>query len=168
MTDVDGQTFKNILASWTTGITVISVSYNDDWQAFTANSFASVSMDPPLICMNVANRIDSRHYIAHAGHFAISILAEDQLHYGKRFAGYFDNQFENRFDGIECKTTSQSDPILPGSMAWLSCTNEHMINLGENTMFIGRVVEGGWSEAEHAPLLYHNRQWGKFQSIEDK
>lgn len=168
MTDVDGQAFKNILASWTTGITVISVSYNDDWQAFTANSFASVSMNPPLICMNVANRIDSRSYIAHAGHFSISILAEDQLDLGKRFAGYFDDQFSNRFDGIDCETTSLGDPILPNSMAWLSCTVEHMINLGDNTMFIGRVKDGGWSEVDHAPLLYHNRQWGKFQSIEDK
>ena len=167
MTDVDGQTFKNILSSWATGITVITVSSNDDWQAFTANSFASVSIDPPLICMNVANRIDSRNYIAREGHFAINILMDNQLDLGKRFAGYFDDQFENRFDGLKCDTTSYGDPILPNSMAWLSCTVEHMINLGENTMFIGRVKDGNGTE-DHSPLLYYNRQWGNFQSIENK
>lgn len=168
MTDVDGQTFKNILSNWATGITVISVSYLDDWQAFTANSFASVSMDPPMICMNVANRIDSREYIARSGHFAISILTEDQLELGKRFAGFFDDELDNRFDGLDCETTSTGDPILSNSMAWLGCTVEHMINLGENTMFVGRVIEGNWSQGDHTPLLYHNRQWGKFESIENK
>ena len=168
MTDVEGQAFKNILANWTAGITVVSVAMNNDWQAFTANSFASVSMNPPLICMNVANRIDSRLYIAQAGHFSISILSEDQLEIGKRFAGFYDEQLENRFDGIECETTAHGDPILPDSMAWLSCTVEHMINLGENTMFIGRVADGGWSDEAKIPLLYHNRQWGKFVPTEDK
>jgi len=167
MTDVDAQTFKNILSCWTTGITVITVSSNDDWQAFTANSFASVSMDPPLICMNVANRIDSRAYIAREGHFAINILTEDQLDLGKRFAGYFDDQLENRFDGINCETTAFGDPLLPDSMAWLSCTVEHMINLGENTMFIARVKDGSGTDG-NSPLLYFNRQWGNFQSIENK
>lgn len=168
MNDVDSQTFKNILAKWTTGITVISVSYNDDWQAFTANSFASVSMEPPLICMNVANRIDSREYIARSGHFAVSILSETQLDIGKRFAGYFDNELENRFDSLDCDTTSLGDPVFPDAMAWLACTVEHMINLGENTMFIGRVKEGYWATEVQPPLLYHNRQWGNFQSIENK
>lgn len=168
MTDVDGQIFKNILSKWTTGITVISVALGDDWQAFTANSFASVSMNPPMICMNVANRIDSRDYIRQTGHFAISILTEEQLELGKRFAGYFDDQLDNRFDGLNCETTLHGDPILPDSMAWLACTVEHMTNLGENTMFIGRVNDGSWSDKEQVPLLYHNRQWGKFQSTENK
>ena len=168
MTDVDGQAFKNILSCWTTGITVISVNSNDDWQAFTANSFASVSMEPPLICMNVANRIDSRDYIAREGHFAISILAETQLEIGKRFAGFYDDQFENRFDGLDCETTIYGDPVLPDSMAWLACTVEHMLNVGENTMFVGRVRDGKWADNNSTPLLYHNRQWGNFQATENK
>jgi flavin reductase (DIM6/NTAB) family NADH-FMN oxidoreductase RutF len=167
MAEVDEQTFKDILSCWTTGITVITVSSNNDWQAFTANSFASVGMDPPMICMNVANRIDSRHYIAREGHFAINILTENQLELGKRFAGFFDDELINRFDGLKCDTTTYGDPLLPDSMAWLSCTVEHMINLGENTMFIGRVVDGGGTN-DNTPLLYHNRQWGKFQTTENK
>jgi flavin reductase (DIM6/NTAB) family NADH-FMN oxidoreductase RutF len=167
MTDVDGQTFKNILSCWATGITVITVSSNDDWQAFTANSFASVSMNPPMICMNVANRIDSCDYIAREGHFAINILTENQLDLGKRFAGYLDDQLDNRFDGLECDITEYGDPLLSESMAWLSCTVEHMINLGENTMFIGRVKDGSGTDG-NSPLLYHNRQWGKFLTTENK
>lgn len=167
MTDVDEQIFKNVLSCWATGITVITVSSNDDWQAFTANSFASVSVNPPMICMNVANRIDSRDYIAREGHFAINILTNNQLDLGKRFAGYLDDQFDNRFDGLKCDTTEYGDPLLPESMAWLSCTVEHMINLGENTMFIGRVKDGSGTE-DNSPLLYYNRQWGKFQATENK
>jgi 3-hydroxy-9,10-secoandrosta-1,3,5(10)-triene-9,17-dione monooxygenase reductase component len=167
MSSIDGQIFKNLLACWSTGITVISVSRDDEWQAFTANSFASVSMNPPMICMNVANRLDAKEYIENVGHFAISILTSEQLELGKRFAGYYDDKQINRFHGLHCETTLDGDPILPNSMAWLACKVEHTLNLGENTMFVGRVIEGDSTEA-HSPLIYHNRQWGKFQSIENK
>lgn len=167
MSQVDSQTFKNILSCWTAGITVASVSSNQDWQAITVNSFASVSMSPPLICLNVANRLDLRAYIAREGHFAISILSDQQLEIGKRFAGYYDDRLDNRFDGMDCETTAFNDPIIPDAMAWLACALEHLINLGENTMFIGRVQEGGWTD-DKTPLLYHNRQWGGFLASESK
>lgn len=167
MTLVDGQAFKNILACWTAGITVVSVSSDSDWQAITVNSFASVSMEPPLICMNIANRLDTRQYIAREGHFAISILSDQQLELGKRFAGFFDDKFDNRFDGLSCQTTRDGDPIIPDCMAWLSCGVEHYLNVGENTMFIGTVLAGDWT-TDKLPLLYHNRQWGRFQSVEPK
>lgn len=167
MSDIDGQGFKNILACWTAGITVVSVNSHDDWQAITVNSFASVSMVPPLVCLNIANRLETRQYMADEGHFAVSILSDKQLEQGKRFAGYFDDQFENRFDGLDCAVTDLGDPIIPDSMAWLSCTLEHSLDVGENSMFIGRVVQGGWTDGK-LPLLYHNRQWGVFQPTEDK
>ena len=167
MSLVDGQSFKNILACWTAGITVVSVNSGEDWQAITVNSFASVSMTPPLVCLNIANRLDTRAYMAREGHFAISILSDQQLDFGKRFAGYFNDVLEDRFDGLRCDTTSRGDPILPDAMAWLGCDVEHMINLGENTMFVGFVREGGWTD-DKTPLLYHNRQWGVFTPTEDK
>ncbi len=167
MRDIDGQTFKNILACWTAGITVVSVSSGGDWQAITVNSFASVSMAPPLICLNIANRLDTRSYITREGHFAVSILSDQQLVLGKRFAGFFDDQYENRFDGLSCATTALGDPVIPAAMAWMSCTVERQLDVGENTMFIGKVVEGSWSD-DKLPLLYHNRQWGVFSATEDK
>ncbi len=167
MSIIDGQGFKNILACWTAGITVVSVNSDDDWQAITVNSFASVSMVPPLVCLNIANRLDTRKYMAHEGHFAVSILSDRQLDLGKRFAGYFDDRLQERFDGLDCDLTDLGDPIIPDAMAWLSCTLEHTLDVGENTMFIGRVVQGGWTD-DKLPLLYHNRQWGVFQPTEDK
>ena len=167
MSIIDGQAFKNILACWTAGITVVSVNADGDWQAITVNSFASVSMVPPLVCLNIANRLDTRKYMSAEGHFAVSILSDRQLELGKRFAGYFDDRLENRFDGLDCAVTDLGDPILPEAMAWLSCTVDFSRDVGENTMFIGRVVQGGWTD-DKLPLLYHNRQWGVFQPTEDK
>lgn len=167
MSEIDGQSFKNILACWTAGITVVSVASADDWQAITVNSFASVSMVPPLICLNIANRLDTRGHMAREGHFAVSILSDKQLELGKRFAGYFDHMYENRFDGLACETTALGDPVIPDAMAWLSCTVEQSLDMGENSMFIGKVVEGHWTD-DKLPLLYHNRQWGVFQPTEDK
>lgn len=167
MSEVDGQVFKNILARWTAGITVVSVASDDDWQAITVNSFASVSMIPPLICLNIANRLAIRAYMAREAHFSVSILSDQQLELGKRFAGYYDDVYDNRFDGLTCETTSSGDPVIPDAMAWLGCTVEHMINMGENSMFIGRVQEGGWT-SNSMPLLYHNRLWGTFSATEEK
>ena len=167
MTEVDGQSFKNILACWAAGITVVSVNSNDDWQAITVNSFASVSMAPPLICLNVANRLDASAYIARERHFAISILSDRQLDMGKRFAGYFDDRLENRFDGLACETTALGDPVIPDAMAWLACTVVEQLNFGENTMFVGQVRDGAWTD-DKTPLLYHNRRWGIFQATEEK
>lgn len=167
MSEIDGQGFKNILACWTAGITVVSVNSHDNWQAITVNSFASVSMVPPLVCLNIANRLDTRKYMADEGHFAVSILSDKQLELGKRFAGFFDDRFEDRFDGLDCTVTDLGDPVIPDAMAWLSCTVERIIDVGENTMFIGRVAQGGWTD-DKLPLLYHNRQWGVFQPTEDK
>jgi len=167
MSEVDGQSFKNMLACWTAGITVVAVSSQSDWQAITVNSFASVSMKPPLICLNIANRLDTRAYIAREGHFALSILSAQQLDLGKRFAGFFDDVYANRFDGLDCETTAFGDPIIPDCMAWLACTVEHLLNVGENSMFIARVRAGGWTD-DKLPLLYHNRQWGLFQPTEGK
>ena len=167
MSEFGGQDFKNVLACWAAGITVVSVSAEDDWQAITVNSFASVSMDPPLVCLNIANRLDTRAYIANEEHFAVSILSDKQLELGKRFSGYFDHLYENRFAGLDCETTDMGDPIIPEAMAWLSCTVKHLLDVGENTMFIGKVVQGGWTD-DKLPLLYHNRQWGVFQPTEDK
>ena len=167
MSKISGQDFKNMLACWTAGITVVSVASCDDWQAITVNSFASVSMTPPLVCLNIANRLDTRDYMAREGHFAISILSARQLDLGKRFAGYFDVQFDNRFDGLNCETTGFGDPIIPEAMAWLACSVERQIDFGENSMFIGKVEGGGWTD-DQLPLLYHNRQWGVFTPTEDK
>ena len=167
MTKVDGQEFKNMLACWTAGITVVSVASGDDWQAITVNSFASVNMAPPLVCLNIANRLDICDYMTREGHFAISILSDRQLDLGKRFAGYFDDLVENRFDGMNCETTRFGDPVIPDAMAWLACSVERHIDFGENTMFVGKVVQGGWTD-DKLPLLYHNRQWGVFQPTEEK
>lgn len=167
MSVIDGQSFKNILACWTAGITIVSVNSDGDWQAITVNSFASVSMEPPLVCLNIANRLDTRKFMGEEGHFAVSILSDRQLDLGKRFAGYFDDRLENRFDGLDCAVTDLGDPIIPDAMAWLSCTVDHALDVGENTMFIGRVIQGGWTD-DKLPLLYHNRQWGVFQATEDK
>ncbi len=167
MGELDGQSFKNILACWTAGITVVSVASDGDWQAITVNSFASVSMSPPLVCLNIANRLDTCAYIANEGHFAVSILSDQQLELGKRFAGYYDHVYANRFDGMQCQLTVLGDPVLPKAMAWMACEVERRIDFGENSMFIGSLRQGAWTD-DKTPLLYHNRQWGVFQATADK
>ncbi len=163
---VDGQTFKDIMARWASGICVITTASNGEFQGFTANSFASVSMEPALVVINAAKRLQATTDIQNEGYFAISILQESQLEWGKRFAGFFDDELENRFDGINPTTTEHGCPILPDSFAWLECKLWKSVDCEQNMMFIGEVLAGEASEGK--PLLYHLRQWGGFLSTEAK
>lgn len=157
---VEQQAFKNVLSRWATGITVITTADGDNRQGFTANSFATVSIDPPLITMNVAKRLESAAVIRQVGKFAINILRVDQIYWGKVFAGFIET--DNRFEGIDVTLSNGGCPLLPDTLGWLDCEVYHMLDVGENLLFVGQVMDAGWIEEDADPLLYYHRHWGKF------
>jgi len=158
---VDQQIFKNVLSRWATGITVITTAQDENWQGFTANSFATVSIDPPLITMNVAKRLEAATIIQQTGMFAINILRAEQIQWGKIFAGF--TETDNRFENIDIKLSDGGCPLLPDTLGWLECDVYHMLDVGENLLFVGQVKDAGWTEDDADPLLYFHRHWGKFQ-----
>lgn len=160
---VEVQAFKNVLSRWATGITVITTAQEDSWQGFTANSFATVSVDPPLITMNVAKRLDAANIIRQTGKFAVNILRYEQIELGKIFAGF--TKTDNRFEGIDVQLSEGGCPLLPDTLGWLDCEVYHMLDVGENLLFVGQVMDAGWAEEDEVnPLLYFHRHWGKFDA----
>lgn len=157
---VDVQDFKNVMARWTTGISVITTAYEGQWRGFTANSFASVSIDPLLISMSIAKTLHTLQFVEASQTFAVNILSSAQADLGKRFAGMIPEFNENRFDGLDVTLSANSNPLLPDTLGWMDCKVYKTVDLGASTLFLGEVTGAHWADGE--PLAYFNRQWGRF------
>lgn len=158
--------FKNVMARWTTGISVITTAHEGELHGFTANSFASVSIDPLLISMSVAKSLYALEQIEKSGVFAVNVLKKSQLDWGKRFAGMIEEFREDRFIGIDVITSENGNPILPDVLGWMDCKVYKSIDVGASTMFLGEVTAAHWQD-EGEPLAYFKRQWGQFSPLND-
>ncbi|MEE2961594.1 MAG: flavin reductase family protein [Myxococcota bacterium] len=153
----DTHTFKETLASWASGVTVVTTVYGEERHGLTASAFSSLSMDPPLVlvCVNKGSRSDEA--IKQGEAFGVSILGTDQVFWGERFAG-FHGDVEDRFDGCETFTRETGSPILTGSLGWLDCRLWAVYDGGDHHIFVGEVVEAG-SDAGKKPVMYYDRAW---------
>lgn len=155
----DVQRFKSVMSNWASGIAVVTTQSNQEWQGFTANSFASVSIDPMLISLSVTKTLYAGKLIEDSRIFAVNILTQEQEYFGKLFAGMIPDT-PDRFAGLECSTDVNGCPILPGTLAWLSCRVHQIIDLGASKLVLGQALDGATSD--QMPLLYYQRQWGHF------
>lgn len=157
---VDAQDFKNVMSHWTTGISIITTAYEGEYRGFTANSFASVSVEPLLISMSIAKTLHTLTLIESSQTFAVNILKAEQADWGKRFAGMMPEFEENRFAGIDVTLSENGNPLLPDTLGWMDCTVYKTVDVGASLLFLGEVV--GAQSADGEPLAYFNRQWGGF------
>jgi len=149
--------FKEAMAHFASGVTVITTGYAGTVHGMTASSFCSLSLKPPLILVCVAQHARSHALIQESGVFAVNILSADQLEWGRRFAGLIPD-LEDRFAGIAYHTALTDSPILPGVLSWLDCKLRHAYAGGDHTIFVGEVIAGD-SRGDGAHLLYYNRHW---------
>ena len=157
-------TFKDAMARFASGVTVITTRYDGESHGMTASSFCSVSLNPPLVLVSIAKHLRSHCFIEKSGIFAVNILGADQLDWGMRFAG-LKPDIEDRFAGIEHKAAVTDSPILPGTLSWVDCELRHAYDGGDHTIFVGEVVAGGANEKDN-PLLYYNRTWRELIALE--
>jgi flavin reductase (DIM6/NTAB) family NADH-FMN oxidoreductase RutF len=147
--DIDPAEFRQLLGRFATGVTVITMHLPDGSPGgMTANSLASVSLEPPLVsvCIDHAAQL-SPPLLASPG-FVINILAADQESLSRRFAA----QHRDRFDGVGYHTSPGGQPVLSGVLAWIECAPHATAAGGDHTIVIGRVVGGGTTEG--SPLVY--------------
>jgi flavin reductase (DIM6/NTAB) family NADH-FMN oxidoreductase RutF len=160
---VDMQEFKNALAHWASGVTVVTTVKNDQPVGMTASSLTSVSIDPPQSLICVGRRLFTHSAIAESGIFAVNILGAAHLEWGKRFAGQVP-ELGDRFEGITWSTARTGCPILPGVLGWLDCRLRHAYDGDDHSIFVGEVEAAGYKPG--APLLYFNRNWRKMAEEE--
>jgi len=147
---VQEDVFKQALASWASGVTIVTARYGSDVQGMTVSAFSSVSLEPPLVLVCAECSTITHSLIERAGSFSVSILARDQHALSNRFAS---KQHEHeRFNGLVCADGSTGCPRIPGAIAWLDCRVAQTVRAGDHMVYIGEVDTA--ELRERAPLVY--------------
>jgi flavin reductase (DIM6/NTAB) family NADH-FMN oxidoreductase RutF len=156
---LDSEQLRHAMRTWTTGVAVITARYDDQQYGMTVNSFASISLEPPLISVTLKQLTRTHELVEKSGEFALTVLSSNQRELSDRFAGKLPD-VRDRFEGVPTETLLIDAPLLKGGMAWFNCRVVHSIPAGENTLFIAEVIAArGMGEGE--PLVYHNRVFWK-------
>ncbi len=151
----DPKGFRNALGRFATGVTVVTCHGPDGPIGITANSFASVSLDPPLVLWSPA-KSSSRHDIfVGAKSFAIHVMSDDQADI---CTGFVKNW--SAFDGLDWSTNVDGTPLINGCLARFECTQEVCHDAGDHTIIIGRVTAAEIGSGN--PLIFASGQYGRF------
>lgn len=137
MTDtLDPRALRNAFGAFLTGVTVVTTKdANGAPIGFTANSFASVSLDPPLLLVCLAKRSYNYATVTEAPGFAINILAEDQEATSNTFA----RPSDDRFATVAWAPGPHGSPVLDGASAWFDCATHQIVDAGDHVILIGAV-----------------------------
>lgn len=147
--------YRQALGTFATGVAVITASTkNGEPAGVTANSFTSVSLDPPLILWCLASASDSLKIFQDATHFAVNILASDQ----KAMSTHFAKRMENKFAKIPFVAGLGGAPLLDDCMTRLQCSSREQYQVGDHWVFVGE-VENFESTSKEA-LLFHLGNYG--------
>lgn len=150
-TTLDPRALRDAFGCFMTGVTVVTaIDAGGQPVGFTANSFSSVSLDPPLLLVSIANSSRSLPVFREAKGFAVNILAEGQ----KDVSATFARPVEDRFSTIYWRKGPVGAPLIAGVSAWFDCTLHQAVEAGDHTILIGRI---GAFEATQEPGLGYYR-----------
>jgi flavin reductase (DIM6/NTAB) family NADH-FMN oxidoreductase RutF len=148
-TKIDPKQFRSALGAFLTGVTVVTTR---DAQAtprgFTANSFTSVSLDPPLVLVCLAKNSSSFPAFQSCDRFAVNVLAENQKDISSNFA----SKIPDRFAQVAWREGALGCPLIEGASSWFECRTHELIDAGDHIVLMGRVMSFGGSDT--MPLGY--------------
>ncbi|RUT86817.1 MULTISPECIES: alpha/beta fold hydrolase [unclassified Mesorhizobium] len=148
-TGFDGSDFRRALGSFLTGVTIVTtIGPEGEPRGFTANSFTSVSLDPPLVLVCIAHKAVGHPVFATSKSFAINVLNEDQ----KAASGIFASKAADKFAAVAWRPGRTGSPVLDGSVASFDCDMERLVDAGDHSILIGRVRDFEHNSAQ--PLGY--------------
>jgi flavin reductase (DIM6/NTAB) family NADH-FMN oxidoreductase RutF len=143
--------FRDALRLWASGVTVLTTRRAGGIQGITVSSFASLSLEPPLVLACIARKAVSHDRIGAERVFAVNILADTQRDLADLAAGRSGAE-GNRLPGIPWHAETTGAPVLDGCLAWVDCTLQEALPGGDHTIFVGRVEAAGQREGK--PLLW--------------
>ena len=147
--------FRTALGMFATGVTIVTArTAEGTLVGLTANSFNSVSLDPPLVLWSLSRTAASMPALQAGSHYAINILGADQQDLAMRFA----TKGVDRFAAVDFIDGVGGAPLLAGAAASFECFNRSRYDEGDHVIFVGE-VERCTHRAGASPLLYHG---GKF------
>lgn len=150
MTEEDVADLRQSLGKFATGVTVVTCRGDRGPCGITANSFSSVSLDPPLVLWNIAKVSHSLSAYLEAEYFAINVLGADQRDLSHHFA----QSDHTVFNGIEYNSSDHGVPILLGTIACFECRTRQVHECGDHYIIIGEVECFRSNDGE--PLLFYS------------
>ncbi len=145
----DNRAFRQCLGKFATGVTVVTCCDRGGHPCgITANSFSSVSLEPPLVLWNIAKVSNSLQAYLDAEYFAINVLSAGQRELSTHFAKSDHTLFRN----VEYSLSGDGVPILPGTLATFECRTHKVVDCGDHYIIVGEVQAFGSSDGE--PLLF--------------
>lgn len=153
---IDQRSFRHALSHFASGVTVVTTREGQHLAGITVSSFASLSLDPPLVLICIDHKVRSHDTIARAGAFVVNILSSDQEDVARRFAS---RDVEKFLPGTYA-LSAQGMPLLADVLTTLECRIANTLPGGDHTIFVGEVRAIATNEGE--PLLYYRSQFGQF------
>lgn len=156
--DLQPKALRNVLGTYPTGVAIVTTRTTDGRSVgLTINSFASLSLDPPLILWSLVNHSPNVAAFRDCAHFAISILSSAHEELARRFAN---PSVADKFAEVAVVETPEGVPAIDGAVATLVCAHDHSRDAGDHLLMIGRVVRTAHEPG--APLVFHA---GRFTSL---
>tara|TARA_B100001179_G_scaffold103127_1_gene73286 strand:+ start:537 stop:1157 length:621 start_codon:yes stop_codon:yes gene_type:complete len=153
---IDQSAFRDALGTFVTGVTIVT-AYDGEGQpaGLTANSFNSVSLDPPMVLWSLSLGSRNLPVFREAKAWAVHILAADQQDLSNRFA----RQGVDKFVGLDCADGPEGAPRIENCAARFGCTAKFEYEGGDHAIFLGEVIDFERTSAE--PLIYHGGRYGR-------
>jgi flavin reductase (DIM6/NTAB) family NADH-FMN oxidoreductase RutF len=148
--------FRDALGRFATGVTVVTCE-GDGPLGITANSFTSVSLDPPLVLWSPARSSRRFNAFVEAEHFAVHVMGEEQADIALGFAMEGD-----AFDGLSVARNEEGVPIIHGCLARFECRTHARHDGGDHEIVVGAVLRA--SSSGGAPLIFAGGSYGRFTS----
>jgi flavin reductase (DIM6/NTAB) family NADH-FMN oxidoreductase RutF len=154
----DKPALRRALGAFATGVTIVTTLAPGTAEpvGFTANSFTSVSLDPPLLLVCLAHTAASYNAFRDAESFAVNVLAADQEETARRFA----TRGADKFGQTRWQSGLRGAPLIEGCLARFDCAMHQRVEAGDHDILMGRVI--GFSRQQGQALLYHG---GAFQRL---
>jgi flavin reductase (DIM6/NTAB) family NADH-FMN oxidoreductase RutF len=156
VTGLDQARFREVLGHFATGITIVTANEEGVPVGFSCQSFAALSLDPPMVLLAPAKSSTSWPRIAQAGAFCVNILEEHQESVCRAFAV----SGGDKFDGVDWTPGVTGAPIIAGSLAHVECTLGAIYEGGDHELVTGLVVS--MEAGDGAPLLFYRSGFGRF------
>lgn len=158
--DVDAGTFRAVMASVCTPVSVVTTMAGDRPHGSTVSAFTSLSLSPPMILVSLDLGSDLLRHIRRSGVFGLNILRDGQADLAVAFA----RKGDDKFAGVSWASHG-GIPRLAGCAGWLGCVAERMVDGGDHVVLFGRVTDA--DDKGSPPLTYHQRRFGTHLALAD-
>ncbi|WP_407188613.1 flavin reductase family protein [Bradyrhizobium centrosematis] len=160
---IDPRDFRNALGTYATGVTIITAAAPDGKPyGLTCNSFASVSLNPPLVLWSLVVYSSSLTIFQNASHFTVNVLGASQQALASKFA----KSSEDKFTDVDWAPGLGNAPVLAESVANFQCRSVNRYYGGDHVIFLGAVEAYTYNAAE--PLLFARGAFGRFLADDER